>query len=228
MMMAFASMNLAIRTMVIWSAKYVTIVLSILCVGHWGVVMSATTVRTEQVPGQGCVAVETKRVLLMLVFIYTLAFDATIFLLTAWKLSGGRDYHSRLVRMLFRDGLVYFLLVTIMNIPVVVFSSLNLNPIMNIIFNIPAATLSSILACRATRRLACFAEDPTIYTASGLHISPMVTDNEISFATRKTHSTEVRVHMDTFIVDGHPDANRGYLETDVKPGSRDVKNAHGV
>ncbi|KAH8099894.1 hypothetical protein BXZ70DRAFT_1026385 [Cristinia sonorae] len=222
MMIAFSSMNLAIRTVIIWSSKYVAILLFVLSAGHWGVAMSATTVHAQQIPGQGCVAVDTNRVLLMISFIYSLVFDTIIFSLTAWKLSGAKDYRSRLVRMMFNDGLVFFLLVTIMNIPVVIFSSLNLNPIMNIIFNFPAATLSNILACRAVRRVAYFSDAPTIYIVSGPQLSPAVDNdiitNGISFATDRARSTEIHVQMDAFAIGDRPEDD-GRPKRKVKPGS---------
>ncbi|KAH8099898.1 hypothetical protein BXZ70DRAFT_1026395 [Cristinia sonorae] len=218
MMVALASMNLAIRTRIV-------ILLSVLIAGHWGVVLSATEVKAQWSPGDGCVATQTRRVLLMLTYIYSLVFDATIFLLTAWKLSSGHHRRSRLVRLMFKDGLWYFLLVTVLNIPVVVFTSLDLNPVMNIMFNGPAATMSNVLACRAVRRLANFSDGPAIYMSTGTRIGPMPSDNGvvtngISFATPGgVRSTDVHVQMDTFTVND-PDGT-DYSET------KDAKRSHG-
>ena len=48
--------------------------------------------------------------LLLVMFIYTTAFDTVIFFVTAWKLVFPRTPHTRLVDRILRDGLTYFAL----------------------------------------------------------------------------------------------------------------------
>ena len=58
---------------------------------------------------QGCAIIYTNNKILAASFIYGMAFDLVVLCLTAWKLafpSGGR---SRLVTLIFADGLIYFL-----------------------------------------------------------------------------------------------------------------------
>lgn len=57
----------------------------------------------------GCAIIYTNSKILAASFIYGMAFDFVVLCLTAWKLafpSGGR---SRLVTLIFGDGLIYFL-----------------------------------------------------------------------------------------------------------------------
>ena len=64
------------------------------------------------VPGQGCVITQTSNRVLAITFSYTMGFDATVLVLTAWKL-GIKSLHSRdrsrIVRLIFDDGLIYFM-----------------------------------------------------------------------------------------------------------------------
>lgn len=60
------------------------------------------------VPGQGCVITGTNNQLLAITFIYTMAFDFTVLSLTAYKLYFGSTARSRLVTLIFNDGLIYF------------------------------------------------------------------------------------------------------------------------
>ena len=60
------------------------------------------------VPSNGCVIVYTNSTILAASFIYGMAFDFVVLCLTAWRLafpSGGR---SKLVTLIFGDGLIYF------------------------------------------------------------------------------------------------------------------------
>lgn len=73
------------------------------------------------VPGQGCAIIETDSNLLAATFIYSMVFDLIVLLLTAYKLvrpvSDDLDYRSRLVELIFKDGLVYFAIASVLLIP---------------------------------------------------------------------------------------------------------------
>ncbi|KAH8099902.1 hypothetical protein BXZ70DRAFT_225682 [Cristinia sonorae] len=229
MMIAFASMNLAIRTMAIWSqAKYIVIPLSLISAGHWGVVLSGTVISAQWVPGQGCVATQTKNSQLMLTFIYSLCFDTIVFLLSAWKLAMPKHHRSQLVDLMFKDGLGYFLLVSILNIPAAVFAALKLNPVMDITFNLPAAALSNILACRAVRRLANFSTaSPAVYmtTTQKVGTHDVASTGNISFA--KNRSQGVHVQMDTFTMGEDGSHGTDYSQSKADPESFvDMKKPH--
>jgi hypothetical protein len=70
------------------------------------------------VPGTGCVITETHNEILAAIFIYSMVFDLIVLLLTTYKLSGagsrtgagGMLARNRLAKMIFKDGLIYFIL----------------------------------------------------------------------------------------------------------------------
>ena len=68
------------------------------------------------VSGVGCTIIESNTTILAATFIYSMSFDLVVLCLTAYKLawtrriSGTSGIHSKLVRMVFSDGLVYFII----------------------------------------------------------------------------------------------------------------------
>jgi len=65
------------------------------------------------VPETGCVITETRNHILAAIFIYSMIFDLIVLLLNTYKLSGARSgmlRTSRLAKMIFTDGLIYFIL----------------------------------------------------------------------------------------------------------------------
>ena len=59
-------------------------------------------------PGVGCAIIETDSKLLAVTFIYSMVFDFIVLMLTGYKLSNPDVGRSRLVVLIFNDGLVYF------------------------------------------------------------------------------------------------------------------------
>ncbi|EEB92365.1 hypothetical protein MPER_09140 [Moniliophthora perniciosa FA553] len=78
---------------------------------------------------------------------YTMIFDFAVLCLTGYKLNFGRApfQGSALVQLLTLDGLLYFLIAFLANAVAVVFSALNLNPIMSVIANVPATMIAVVL-----------------------------------------------------------------------------------
>ena len=62
------------------------------------------------VPPQGCVIVETDNKLLAATFVYTMVFDFVVLILTAYKLCNANVARSKLIVLIFNDGLVYFVI----------------------------------------------------------------------------------------------------------------------
>lgn len=60
------------------------------------------------IPGEGCAIIHTDNTVLAATFIYSMCFDALVMSLSAVKLYK-RTKGSQLVSMLFKDGLIYFL-----------------------------------------------------------------------------------------------------------------------
>jgi len=123
-------------------------------------------------------------------------FDFIVMALTAFKLlEPGSSSRSNLVDLIFTDGLIYFVAAFLSNVVATTFMLLNLNPVMSIIANVPAAVVSTIVACRVVRRLSNF-------TSQGVEVFPTTTA-AATFRTQsgvlpKLSTNGVRVQMETF------------------------------
>ncbi|KZT23649.1 hypothetical protein NEOLEDRAFT_1136120 [Neolentinus lepideus HHB14362 ss-1] len=213
----FASMNLAIRTMAVWSQKrYIVIPLVIVILGHWSLILQGIQLTATFVPGQGCAIISTKTTILSATFIYTMVFDLLVTVLTAYKLLFDTRGVQRtsLVNMIWGDGLIYFLIAIVSNAVATAFMLLNLNPVMSILFNVPSATASTIVACRVVRRLTTFSPSGAeVFSSSGQHSGarfpaggnrPVM--SAVSVGGRRTKTEGVHVQMETFtIAEGESD-----------------------
>ncbi|KAF8887539.1 hypothetical protein BD779DRAFT_500497 [Infundibulicybe gibba] len=157
-----ASINLSLRTMAVWSQRwYIVIPLVAVILGHWSLILHGVLLKARWNPAIGnCEIIQTETQILSITFIYSMVFDLLVLSLTAWKLLYPATGRSRLVTLIFTDGLIYFAIAFLANLIATIFMLLNLNPVMSIIANVPAAIASTIVACRAVRRL-------TRYTSSG-------------------------------------------------------------
>jgi len=162
-----ASINLAIRTMALWSLnRWVVGGLTVIILGHWSLILKGVRITATWVHGNGCVIQETNNTVLAAIFIYSMAFDFIVLMLTAYQLiglgfgvkKGSGMVKSRIGQMLFGDGLIFFLIAFFANLLATVFMLLNLNAVMSVIFNVPAAVFSTIVACWAVRRLTNFSD----------------------------------------------------------------------
>lgn len=152
---AGASTCLMIRTIAIWERKlFVTIPLVALSLGQWGLLYHGiVTVRASWLPEVGaCVVTGTKPLFLNLLYFYTMSLDLIVLILTVLGLMIV-NARSSIGALLFRDGIVYFAVAFSANMVPAVLNVLNLNPAMNVIAAVPAATVSAIAACRAVVRL---------------------------------------------------------------------------
>jgi hypothetical protein len=202
-----ASINLAIRTMALWSLnRWIVGGLTVVILGHWTLILKGVLVTATWVPGQGCVIEGTDNSILAAIFIYSMAFDFIVLVLSAYQLFGvgfgikrGTGLaKSRIGQMLFGDGLIFFLIAFLANLIATVFMLLDLNPIMSVIFNVPAAVFSTIVACWAVRRLTNFATTAgtnvcvqSSFPVSKIHIGrPRSTDS--------VASAGVHVHVESY------------------------------
>ncbi|KAH9947454.1 hypothetical protein B0H21DRAFT_334771 [Amylocystis lapponica] len=196
----FASINLSIRTMAVWHQNlYITIPLVIIILGHWSIILQGVLLEAVWVPGSGCAITKTNNSLLAATFIYSMAFDAVVTILNIVKLLP-RAGSSQLVRLLFHDGLIYFVIAFVVNLCATIFMALNLNSVMNVIFNVPAAVVSTIMASRLVRRLSNFQNaGPEVYSNS-THSAIRGTQGPMATQQHKTVNGGVHVQMQTFAV----------------------------
>ncbi|TFY82730.1 hypothetical protein EWM64_g1281 [Hericium alpestre] len=195
-----ACVNLSIRAIAVWSSKlYIVIPLVAIMLGHWALLLHGILLKAAWVPGQGCVITATNNTILSATFIYSMCLDFLVMALAAYKLAYKKGSQSRLVQMIFGDGLIYFFIAFCANLTATIFMTLDLNPVMSIIANVPAATTSTIVACRVVRRL-------TNYTTPA---AEMFNSTQNSYSRRappnvsvvKTTATQnVHVQMNTFAV----------------------------
>ncbi|KAF8556803.1 hypothetical protein OG21DRAFT_1475795 [Imleria badia] len=158
--LGLASINLSLRTIAIWSQnKWIVGIIVLLILGHWSLILQGVLLKVIWVQGVGCTIIKSNTTILAATFIYSMSFDLVVLCLTAYKLawtrrvSGTCGIHSKLVRMVFSDGLVYFILAFLANLLATIFMILNLNAVMSVVFNVPAAIASTIMASRVVRRL---------------------------------------------------------------------------
>ncbi|KAI0918771.1 hypothetical protein AcV7_010415 [Taiwanofungus camphoratus] len=234
-----ASINLSIRTMVLWSnSLYVVVPLVIVILGHWSLILQGVLLTAEWIPGSGCAIIRSNKTILAATFIYSMCFDALVMVLSAYKLSG-RAGRSQLIRLLFKDGMIYFLVAFISNLIATTFMLLGLNSIMTIVFNVPAAVGSTVVACRAVRRLSKFQSNGPEMFSSSTHSGAIAFRSNVNpIASRprshlKDLSGGVHVQMQTFTV-GDEDRVSDYTQepehskkvTDVESADSDILPDH--
>jgi hypothetical protein len=107
-----------------------------------------------------CVIIYTDNQILAITFIYSMAFDFTVLCLTGWKLAFPANGRSKLIKLIFGDGLIYFAIAYVdcvlrlrlfnryprflANLMATIFMLVNLNAVLSIIANVPAAIASTV------------------------------------------------------------------------------------
>lgn len=216
-----ASALLMLRAIAIWSRNlYITLGMLAIALGHWAILfLGVISVRAAWNPaGNMCIVTGTSTTLLRLVYGYTMSFDLMVLVISTTGLlrTGGRQ-SSDLWKLLFRDGIVYFIVAFIGNAVAAVFTILHLNAAMDIMFTVPAATFSTIVACRAVRRLFEWAhQDVYVHSHSRSAPAPV---------PRKTEAQPgVHITMETYTAQA-PQIDSFYQVDDrvVKPMSIDLE-----
>ena len=77
-------------------------------------VVIGVLLKAAWVPGEGCVITETNNKLLAVTFIYSMVFDFIVLVLTGYKLLYPAVGPSRLVALIFNDGLLYFMIASVL------------------------------------------------------------------------------------------------------------------
>nr|GAT52236.1 predicted protein [Mycena chlorophos] len=169
--LGLASINLSLRTIAIWSQnKYIIGLLVVIILGHWSLILQGVLLKavwSDEL--ESCVILSTNTTILAATFTYSMGFDLIVFCLNAYKLVlSRRRGKSRLTKLIFKDGLVFFFIAFLANLIATIFMFLNLNSIMSVVFNVPAAIATTIVATRAVRRLTNFTtKGPEMYQPSG-------------------------------------------------------------
>ncbi|KAJ3490657.1 hypothetical protein NLI96_g1284 [Meripilus lineatus] len=207
----FVSLILGVRTLVIWQMRWWVVVPFVAAsLAQWAVVLRGGVFTGSWVDGSGCVFAASDLKAQIVTVVYSMAFDFCIIAMATFKLTYGRQRRSKATNILFKDGLIYYIFAFLGNVPAVVMMSLNLNPIFNVMLNVPAAVVFTTAACRAVRHLANFqSTKPDVYTPSapssqgsqsrsggGLVRPPA--KGPIDFNYSQNSQQGVRVQMDTY------------------------------
>lgn len=197
-----ASTSLMLRTIALWERqKSIVIPLGVLCLAHWALLyrtMFIVTAAWEE-RTRGCVVTGTNPSLLNSTFFFTMAFDFIILVFTAVSLLKKHSARTDLWKLLFQDGLVYFLVSFSTNCIPAVLNVLDLNTPMNVIATIPAATVTTIAACRAVIRLLEFSSGE-VY----IHSMPAIANGNPKYLPKRpeVHVTTEHITMAEFSPSG--------------------------
>ncbi|KAJ7735802.1 hypothetical protein B0H16DRAFT_1575406 [Mycena metata] len=203
-----ASINLSLRTLAIWGQnKWIKILLIVIILGHWSLILQGVLLKASWDPvANVCNITGSNNTVLAATFAYSMGFDLLVFVLNAYKLGIKRRSSSKLTKMIFKDGLIFFFIAFLANLLATIFMILNLNSIMTIIFNVPAAVASTIVATRAVRRLTNFTiQGPEMYAPSGSSSGQNMRSHSgtrgMNTSTRGGRPGAVGVHvqMETFV-----------------------------
>lgn len=205
-----ASNLLMFRSMAIWSRTlWVVIPLTLIAMGHWAILLHGViAVRSIWNAQAGvCVVTGTSTLFLRLLYGYTMAFDLLVLVLSvAGLMRTGHGRGSGLWKLLFRDGIAYFAVAFVGNFIAFIFAILHLNAAMDIMFTVPSATFSSIVACRAVMRLSDWT-GKDVY----VHSSARMSSRQPSSAAKRSKATTPGVHisMDTYSNNAEVEFYRG-------------------
>ncbi|KAJ7068091.1 hypothetical protein C8F01DRAFT_1246633 [Mycena amicta] len=169
-----SSTSLMLRTIALWERKRsILIPLGLLSLVHWALLYRTMFVvhAVWDDTFRMCVVASTSPTLLNSTFFFTMGFDFVIMCTTAVSLMSRHSARTDLWKLLFTDGLVYFVVTFSMNCVPAVLNLINLNAPMNVIATIPAATVSSIAACRAVMRLLDFNSDIYVHSLGAMPTS---------------------------------------------------------
>jgi len=157
---ASASLLIVLRIIAIWNRKKLAMWISL---GVWGcnaafLIQGAVRLRSGWVPAsRGCVPLETESSKPTLIAM--LVTDVTLLLIMLVGLLRLRYHRSNmfgLTQLLWRQGLIWLLIATVVEVPPVVFIALNLNVPFNVMFQPPAWITMVIAATRMHRSLVDF------------------------------------------------------------------------
>ncbi|KDR83348.1 hypothetical protein GALMADRAFT_55849 [Galerina marginata CBS 339.88] len=125
-----ASTSLMLRTIALWERRRsIMVILGVLCLAHWALLYRTMFIVVAQwEPAvDACVVVQTNPSTLNITFFFTMGFDLVILIFTAVALLARHSARTGLWKLLFQDGLVYFVLTFSTNCIPAVLNVLNLN-----------------------------------------------------------------------------------------------------
>jgi len=151
-----ASLLLMLRTIAVWNRRpFVMVPLVVISMGHWAFLLHGSRdIRSRwSDEAKACVIDVVFPAFVEAKYVYTMVFDFIVLVLTTIGLVMS-PARSSLWQLLFRQGIIYFVVACLANLVPTIFRLLNLNSIMNLMFALPAAIASSFVVCRSFISLA--------------------------------------------------------------------------
>ncbi|KZT25228.1 hypothetical protein NEOLEDRAFT_374017 [Neolentinus lepideus HHB14362 ss-1] len=208
-----ASLNLAIRTIMIWHRKLVVAaIVTALAVGQWVSLMlsAGKFIHTGISSRFGiCLAPKIYNTEMLVCYVYTLLFDLIVLAgAVAGLVKDAPETHvwrvSDIRRLVVVQGLGYFLIAAIANVFSAVFAALRLNPVMDIMLSVPAIVISTIASCHCVTGLLTYGERaPEIKTSSETPYSTDIQQLTTQFVIPAI-SRDVSSHRSPAIALQHP------------------------
>ncbi|KAH9951797.1 hypothetical protein B0H21DRAFT_775945 [Amylocystis lapponica] len=125
-----ASTSLMLRTVALWERKLkVLLPLGFLSLAHWALLWRGMFVIKARydATSDSCEVLYTNHIFLNISFFMTMGFDFVILVFTLAALIPGKTQKGRLWKLLFTDGLVYFLITFVCNMIPAILNVLDLN-----------------------------------------------------------------------------------------------------
>ncbi|KAF9529816.1 hypothetical protein CPB83DRAFT_851624 [Crepidotus variabilis] len=152
-----ASITFALRTIAIWMNRVVTICLWGMVVVYAVLVVLSTAMNKSGNYSGRCSYVNPRRAysIVTIIRVYSMIFDGVVLLLNIYKLRTSFKFgvHRRLFRLLFTQGLIYFIIAFLSNLVAVVFLLSTSNPFLGLTVTESASVLTVVAACRSVRHL---------------------------------------------------------------------------
>ncbi|GJE84628.1 hypothetical protein PsYK624_007040 [Phanerochaete sordida] len=202
---------LMVRTAELWdNAVAVVLPLALLGCVHWAILWRAIFLvdAAWDVNVKDCAVVSQDHGFLDASFFTTMAVSLVVLLITAVPLARKRK-QLNVQKMFFKDGLAYFCVPFLCSIVPAVLNALDLNSVLNLVTVIPAATLSSVAACRLVMRRArpppdVYVQGPVRLTENAQLRLPGGRGGRPSFAVGIRPTPEVHVTTDRITVQDFP------------------------
>ncbi|EIW85883.1 hypothetical protein CONPUDRAFT_148018 [Coniophora puteana RWD-64-598 SS2] len=177
----FATVNFVLRAWLIWDRCWpAAILFSLMSGGHAFILMYAGALRSAKWSVNSCTIVDANHISMGIAFIYTMAYDFLVLILTVVGLSRLQPSNP-LGAVLRRQGVMYVATMSVVNVFPAVFYLLYLNDVMTEMTGPPATTLSMIISSRAVMSL-IVDKKPEQY--SSFWRQAPIGDTEQAFTTR--------------------------------------------
>ncbi|KAG1743081.1 hypothetical protein EDB19DRAFT_584822 [Suillus lakei] len=167
--------NLMIRTWLIWKTSYLLrLLLVLLLLGHWTTLVLFISATRASTRSGVCMIQSTNLAYTSAAVIYSMLYDFALLVFTViglWRMPSS----SPLWKTLVKQGVIYFILNLAANLILLALNHLNLNPIMNAIFAMPAACICTIASNQVVLSLLRPSPDYESDSTSSGQVPPLTT-----------------------------------------------------